>query len=412
MPNDGRLNTLFYDLNAYFASCEQHLRPELRGKPIAVSPLGGIDSSCCITSSYEARASGVRTGINVGHARKLCPEITIVRARPRTYVELHHQILAAIDTVVPVDAVHSIDELSIKLLREERETKNAIEIAKAIKRAVAERVGPTFTSSIGIAPNRLLAKLAGDMHKPDGLTIIEREELPNRLHGLSLTDFPGIGDAMERRLIGAGITTVERMCSRTPTQMREAWGSIVGIRWWHYLRGDEIDELRTIKRNIGHQHVLPPECRTKDKARGVLIRLTMKAAARARDEGYHARQLTVRATMLNGPKFKQRAAFGETRDSRRLVELAESIWAQVATHARPIQVGVVLHELVPDGSATLPLFEQDARHRKLSDVIDRANKRYGVNAIYTASMQSARDTAPRRISFGSVPDLGIPDVDE
>ncbi|MEQ9617154.1 MAG: hypothetical protein RLN60_03870 [Phycisphaerales bacterium] len=417
MPDDGKLNVLFFDLNAYFASVEQQLRPELRGKPLGIVPLD-VETTCCITCSYEARAFGVRTGMGLREAKERCPGLVVVPARPRIYTEMHHQILNAIDTVIPIDQVHSIDELSVRLLAHERERESAVKIAKDIKRAVAAHAGEYLTSSIGIAPNRMLAKLAGDMHKPDGLTVIERKDLPEALYKLELTDFPGIADAMERRLHRAGIRTVQELCACSKTRMREAWGSIVGEQWWHYLQGHDVREKATTRRTIGHQHVLPPEYRTKARAREVLVRLVAKASTRARKLGYHARQMTVFARVLDralsNPRrvgWKHRELFEESRDSRLLTDLANRAWDRFP-EAEPLLVGVVLHDLVPDCSITLPLFERDAKERALSDVIDEANVRFGVNALYTASMQNARTTAPRRISFGNIPDLDIPDVDE
>jgi len=161
MPDDGRLNVLFFDLNAYFASVEQQLRPELRGKPIAIAPVDA-ETTCCITSSYEARAFALRTGMGLREAKRRCPDLAVVLARPRIYTEMHHQILNAIDTVIPVERVYSIDELSVRLLSRERDRDEAVRIARGIKRAVAEQAGELLTSSIGIAPNRMLAKLAGD----------------------------------------------------------------------------------------------------------------------------------------------------------------------------------------------------------------------------------------------------------
>src|SRR4051812_34411532 len=103
------LNALFVDMNSYFASCEQHDRPELRGRPVAVAPVAS-DHTSCIAASYEAKAFGVKTGTPVHEAKRMCPGIRIVQARPELYVRLHHAIIAAIDTCIPVRAVHSIDE--------------------------------------------------------------------------------------------------------------------------------------------------------------------------------------------------------------------------------------------------------------------------------------------------------------
>ena len=166
------LTTLFLDMDAFFASAEQHLRPQLRGKPVGVVPVYTADgrpapSSCCIAVSYAARPAGVRTGTVIHEARRLCPAIRFVHARPAEYVKLHHAIIEAVETVLPVDRVYSIDEMACRLMGDERDPVRAASLALAIKRTLRERFSAALTCSIGVAPNRLLAKVAGDQLKPD-----------------------------------------------------------------------------------------------------------------------------------------------------------------------------------------------------------------------------------------------------
>ena len=118
------LSTLYVDMNSYFASVEQQSRPELRGRPVAVVPVE-TDSTSCIAASYEAKAFGVRTGTNVGEARRMCPGLVLVKGRPDLYVRTHHAVIEAIDRVLPVAGVHSIDEFSCRLLGAERERARA-----------------------------------------------------------------------------------------------------------------------------------------------------------------------------------------------------------------------------------------------------------------------------------------------
>ncbi|MGH9480975.1 MAG: DNA polymerase Y family protein, partial [Terriglobales bacterium] len=159
---------LFLDLNAYFASVEQQERPELRGRPVAVVPLV-TPNTVCIAASYEAKPFGVKTGVKIHQAQRLCPELMLVEARPRLYVEYHEAIVKAVESCVPIAHVMSIDEAACRLLGLERWLPNALAIAQAVKQAVRS-VGDTLRCSIGLAPNRYLAKVASDMQKPDGLT--------------------------------------------------------------------------------------------------------------------------------------------------------------------------------------------------------------------------------------------------
>src|SRR6185436_697897 len=155
---------------------------------------------------------GIKTGTLVRDARRLCPDIQLVEARTTLYVTTHHKIVEAVESCLPVTSVLSIDEMVCELRGPDREPTAALAICRDIKMAIRQRVGAFMKCSIGLGPNRLLAKLAADLQKPDGLTTIRREELPERLFSLRLTDFSGIGRRMEARLRKGGITTVEQLC--------------------------------------------------------------------------------------------------------------------------------------------------------------------------------------------------------
>ncbi|MEM9065057.1 MAG: DNA polymerase [Planctomycetota bacterium] len=410
------ITTLFVDMDAFFASCEQMDHPHLRGLPVAVTPTPA-DSGCCIATSYEARARGVRTGCRVKDARDLCPGIEVIRARPDRYIQIHHEILAAIDTAVPVGEVLSIDECACDLLSNERDEPVAVAIGHAIKDAIAERIG-TITCSVGLAPNRLLAKVAAGSNKPDGLTVIRRSDLPDAITHLALTDLPGISKGIARRLRAAGITTMGQLYARTESELRAAWGSVLGAYWHMWIRGEHADGPPTRTRTCGHQHVLAPKHRGIDSARGVAERLLGKAAQRMRTMAMTAGALRLGVWALDrGPG--QRSRFSDwtpaagTDDTRALRPILFGLWDAMVAELSPeriIQVSVRLEDLRPAG-CQLPLFEGERQGRALMRAIDEASRRYGVDAVFPGSMFDQRKTAPRRIPFGKPPDLAIPDFD-
>src|SRR6201994_513746 len=174
------LRWLYVDFNSYFASVEQQLRPELRGKPIAVVPVE-TDATCAIAASYEAKAFGIKTGTPIWEAKKICPGIICVLAQHERYVDYHHRILEEVDKHIPVTAVCSIDEVACRLMDNEIAPERSMEIACSIKHGLAANVGEYVKCSIGIAPNRYLAKVATDLQKPDGLTFITGQDLPEKL---------------------------------------------------------------------------------------------------------------------------------------------------------------------------------------------------------------------------------------
>src|SRR5262249_9103838 len=152
-----------------------------------------------------------------------------VVADHKRYVVMHNRIVDAVATVLPVDRIVSIDEMSCRLLGDERRPERATKAAIRIKEAIKTRAGDYLTCSIGVAPNSTLAKIGADMKKPDGLTVFADTDLPTALYGLKLQDFPGIGPRMERRLKLFGVFAVRQLCTMSVKGLSEVWGSkIVG----------------------------------------------------------------------------------------------------------------------------------------------------------------------------------------
>ena len=406
------LRYLFVDMNSYFASVEQQSRPELRGRPVAVLPVVA-DTTCCIAASYEAKRHGVKTGTLVRDARRMCPGLICVEARPELYIRTHHQILAAIDTATPIQAVLSIDEVVCRLSGKECEPAGAVRLGEQIKAAIYSRVGAHLRCSVGIAPNHTLAKLASDMQKPDGLTVIQTHELPQRLHGLTLRDFPGIGSRMEARLRRAGVQTVEQLCQLPKSDLARIWQSpLLGGMWWERLRGGDVVEPPTHRHSVGHSHVLPPEARQDRPARAVVMRLVHRAAARLRHLGYHAQLLTMNVGF-------QGAAHGwagakkvlPTDDTLAFLQAARDLWEDKPRVPPGIlKVGITLCDLVPRAQSPLFLYEADRKRSELAHAMDEINRRLGNNAVYFGGMHEAKGQAPLRIAFTRIPELDIPDA--
>jgi DNA polymerase-4 len=186
------LRWLYVDFNSYFASVEQQLRPELRGKPIAVVAVE-TDSTSAIAASYEAKAFGIKTGTKIHEAKRLCPGLVCVLARHECYVEFHHRLLEEIERYIPVTAVCSIDEVACRLMDNENSLERSTAIARAIKNGIANNIGPYLRCSIGIAPNRYLAKVGTELEKPDGLVVLNAADLPQRLFRLNCAICPALG---------------------------------------------------------------------------------------------------------------------------------------------------------------------------------------------------------------------------
>lgn len=401
------LKFLFVDMNAFFASVEQQLRPELRGRPVGVVPVRA-ETTCCIAASYEARKFGVKTGTIVAEARRMCPDILFVEARHEMYVRVHQAIVAAVESCLPVHRVHSIDEMSCRLSIHDTPFDRAVQKGRDVKEAIRRRVGEFATCSVGLAPNAFLAKVAADMKKPDGLTTITRDDLPHKLFSLKLIDFPGIGPRMNLRFEKQGLTSVEQLCSTPPDELERRWGGIVGRRFWMALHGHDMPELPTHRRTVGHSHVLPPDLRNEAGVQSVLVRLLSKAAARMRRLGYCAGRLDVYVSFRDAPAWQVWIKLQSCRDTSTIMEAFVDLWSRRPRMLRPMKVGLVLSHLTAVQEATQPLFGGEQRRVELSQAMDRINAKYGRDAVHIATIHEVLDSAPTRIAFSNVPDFDDP----
>ena len=401
------LRTLAVDFNSFFASCEQQENPALRGRALAVVPVLA-ETTCCIAVSYPAKALGVKTGMGLPEARSRCPGLTLVEAHPELYVRYHRRLLDVIETCIHVTEIKSIDEVECDLTATYAPRELALGVARRIKAGVARAIGPALTSSIGIAPNWLLAKMATDLQKPDGLVVLEEADLPQKLLGLELQDFLGIGERMDARLRSHGIDTVAKLYAATKGQLRGVWGGVEGERMHARIRGDRIPLEVGQHQSVGHSHVLPPALRTEAKSCAVLHRLLQKAAMRLRGIGHYAGELAVFVGYRDGTRWSDEIRFTETQDTLALTRALNQVWARRPAALRPrtpFQVGLVLNRLLAMSGHTSSLFErerEEARER-LHHAVDQLNQTFGHGSVYFGGAFGVTANAPMRIAFTRIP---------
>jgi DNA polymerase-4 len=372
-----------------------------------------VETTCCIAASYEAKAYGVKTGTEVREARYLCPGIVFVEAGHSNYVRVHERIKKLVHEILYVDAVLSIDEMYGRLPRHWQPLELARAKAMEIKAALAAGIGEHIRASIGLAPNRFLAKLASKLEKPNGLTTMDFEEIPEKLYRFELSDITGIGRRIERRLHTARIMDMEALCAASRRKLHRIWGGIEGDRMWYALRGVELPAAETTRRSIGHSHVLPPRLRSFHGGHATLHRMLQKACLRLRAMDYFTGQLSL------GVKFGFELGWGTethcfpTQDSVVLGKLLNQLWAQHPAEApEPTKVSITLSRLEPIGAHTPSLFVEDkqARRMELQHAMDKVNKRFGGRTIYYAEAMEAqrnREAAPMRIAFNHIPELEL-----
>ena len=416
------LRWLFLDLNSYFASVEQQLDPSLRGKPLIVAPVGS-DTTVAIAASIEAKRYGISTGTPVWEAKRKCRDLLIAPARHDQYVVFHDRIVEEIWRHIPVTHVCSIDEVACRLLDNENSPGQAIALAKRIKAGILANVGECLTSSVGIAPNRLLAKLASDMQKPDGLVMLRAEQLPERLYELKLRDISGIGANMERRLARDGVNDIRDLCERRPRDAGSAWGGTNGDRLWYLLHGVDLPDKPTKTRSIGHSHVLSPNKRGIEPVRLTARRLALKAASRLRRKGFAARLLVLHVRFEEDKAVWQISQrLPATQDSFQVLAALDGLFPRLAQEGkkrhgslRVRMIGVTLNEISAVNAEQGSLFEhldpndplaRETRGLALSRAMDQLNEKFGRHAVSLGPFYGGRiDRVGTKIAFGRIPDM-------
>lgn len=413
----------FCDMNAFYASVEQQECEKYRDKPVIVVPVLA-EHTCAIAASYEAKRLGLRTGTSVALARATVPNLQIVEARPELYLAYHQRLVQILNHHFATIRVLSIDEMACRIpallyktaLQEQR-------LAERIKEQIACELGPYVRCSVGIAPNVFLAKVASDCQKPDGLTIWTEEHLPDALFALKLTDLPGIGSAMKRRLNEYGVTTVEQLWNCSAQELRRVWRSVLGERWYWMLRGSQEADYRPMqdgdtRKSVGHSNVLAPEHRSRAGAERILLELFARALKRLRayNQAAGAVQITIKYRPV-GEGHGARLGWSQegvwVRKSRKHLHANEEmIWLRVvrpfldavpdlAPSAEPSYVGIVFSDLLAVQDITLSLFDDRDAQRRLAQIADTLNKRRP-GAVQLAGLHGRADV-PQRIAYGPPP---------
>ena len=309
------------------------------------------------------------------------------------------------DTVVPVREVLSIDEMDCELTGRWREPERALAIARKVKDTLRGAIGECLRTSIGIGPNTFIAKTASDMMKPDGLVMIQRHELPQRLFGLQLRDLSGIGKQMEKRLARHRIRTVEELCGRTREELRAVWGGVGGEVMFDRLRGEAVAHRDGDTHSISHSSVLAPDKRNPEDAAAILDRLVQKAAMRLRKAGFYASRLSVGLKYLDGSRWDADLRLVDTQETVVFLHALAKLWAGRPKDRRTIlQVGMAFSDLVPEASHTGSLFAAESKAKSLYETLDKLNARFGRQAVYFASAHKARDRGGMHIAFNHIPD--------
>ena len=380
---------------------------------MGVLPLDSPNSGC-IAVSREAKALGIKRGARLRDAQKICPDFVVAIARHDEYVAMHSRIYAIINACVPIHKTWSVDEVECRLKANERREWRAL--AGTIRAQLALHIGPYVTPSIGLGATQVLAKIAAEMDKPNGLVRLHPRDMPAAIYGIKLSDIPGIGGRMEARLGAAGIKTVRALMALSGKQMRALWRSVEGERLWAGLHGYETEVPETTRGMFGHGRILAPDWRNQTGVRNCARLLLVKAVRRLRRKNYAAKNLMLSVGFGGKERRKQvrdipLPAFDDHTFLAHLEVMLTRLWQTAPRHAAPFKVSVCIFSITPIGARMDDLLETKAarmarlRWESLSLLSDTLNQHYTRTVLSVGPhIEPPGGYTGGKIAFGRIPE--------
>jgi len=394
-PNVWPRMIVLVDMNAFFASIEQSRDPALAGKPVAVT--NGMVGTCIITSSYEARSFGIKTGMRIKDAKQLCPHLIQRPANPELYAKVSTAIMDTLQQFTPNVEVFSVDEAFLDLTHCQMLWDSPETVAKEIKQKVFNISG--VRCSVGMSGDKTTAKYAAKLQKPNGLTIIPPWESQERLRDVPVMELCGINTGIGSFLAQRGAFTCGDVTKLPISVLGQRFGN-PGKRIWYMCQGADPDKVQTnlgAPKSIGHGKVMPPNTKDKDTIYMYLIHMAEKVAQRLRRHAMQAQKFLVGLRTVDGwlgGKFKLTFP---TNDGKPIIKLCKQVLRDHWHGEGVFQVQVTA--LDPRSQqGQVDLFAEDVgKAYKLNKAIDLVNERFGEFTVAPA-MMLGRSSMPNVIA--------------
>ena len=400
LPPSGGGSYCYIDFDGFFAGAEQHLRPELRGHPVAVyAGMPGRPGGALISVSVEARAEGIKSGMRSREAKLQFPSLHVLAQRPVEYILLHHELVARLGEVAPIHHTHSVDEVSVKLSSYDR--------PDVLMAALREKVDTSFSTALslsaGVASSVWLAKVAAESGKPRGTTDwTQPGVLPDVLFELDLEDLPGVAERTAARLRQYGLDSVRDFYDAQPSRVRAAYGSVVGERIWFAMHGYDVPLPRKRPRQLFvHARVLASDQRA--RAAPIARWLALCGWLRARDEGLRPGSVRIQGTD-RGRIFEATCAITHPAGEKQLLGATSTAWTALREQCLPGQISVVLGKLVQDPKPHDDLLAGPSRDPDLDRAFAAIRERFGLSAVrYGETGDATGPWTGLKIAFDRVP---------
>ena len=376
-------------MNAFFAAIEQRDHPEWQGRPLAIT--NGLRGTCIITCSYEARAYGIRTGMRLREARRRCPELVQVAARPHRYSSTSSAIMSSLESITPDIEVFSVDEAFLDVTHCQGLHGHPVAIARRVKEAVHAASG--LLCSVGLSGDKTTAKYAAKLDKPDGLTVIPPDEAEGRLRDVPVTELCGINRGIGRFLAERGVMTCGQM-KRLPIGVLARRFGDAGRRIWLMAQGRDPAPVVTTDaapKSIGHGKIMPPDTRERHVITTYLRHMSEKVAARLRRHGMVAGRFFIGLRLADGWLADKPRSLAPTDDGGTIYGLCEAFLARHWRGQGAFQVQVTALDPRPAGLEADLFLHPDERRQRLNAAIDAINGRYGEFTLMPAPLLGRSD---------------------
>jgi DNA polymerase IV len=396
---------LHIDLNSCFATVEQQANPKLRGKPIAVAAYT-TPSGCIIAPSVEAKKLGIKVGMRVKDGKILCPDLIIVPPDPWKYRMIHTQLKRLLTTYTDRVTPKSIDEFVLDIEGYPAQKKGMLTVGREIKERILREIGEWIRVSIGIAPNRFLAKTAAGLHKPDGLDVIDSTNYHRVFSQLTLTDICGIKMQNAIRLNSMGIYTARDFCDAPVWKLKAAFASIIGYYWYVRLRGWEIDDVTFDRKSFGNSYALPKPFTTPSELAPLLQKLSEKTGKRMRSAGYWTKGVHLAIVYRDHSFWHRGVTIPEPIfDSR---DIYKTIYHLLmgSPYRKPVrELAVSCFHLMQAQNTQMMLLDDVMKKEKLVKAVDAINEKWGDFVITPGRMLGMKDIIIDRVAFGNIKEL-------
>jgi len=404
--NSAPASIMHIDLNSCFATIEQQANPNLRGCPVVVAALP-TPGGCILASSVEAKRLGIKTGMRVRDGRALYPSLTVLPPDPWKYRNVHLKLKKLVSEYTDNFSPKSIDEFVLNMngypkLREA----GMVTIAQEIKKRIRNEIGEWLSVSVGIAPNRYLAKIGAGLHKPDGLDEINHNNFWDIYSQLKLTDLTGIKSRNAARLNSFGIYSVLDFYKAPASVLKAAFHSVTGYYWHARLSGYEVDNVEFGRRSYGNSVALGKNLSKIEDLSPILARLTEKMCSRFRGAGYSAGGIQLMITYKNGQFWHKGRLLGRAYfDSRDLYKAAFRLLLEASPASPVLNLAVSAFDLKRENFQQLGFFEDSEKKKNLVGAVDNINRKWGDFTLGMARSRQGENVVLDRIAFGGVKEL-------